>query len=196
MRSVTTTRRVQGGPPRLTTVVDLPGRQDRLRQMILYVCDKCVDADRFGLIKLNKILWKADFESFATCGVPITGRPYQRLELGPAPKEMKPVLRDMETDGAIRFDLTDFGEGIVEKRPIALVEPRLINFTIEDLKFVVRAVGYYWDKTGMETSDDSHGVAWKSRGNNDPMYYELSYLSDDQVPRRELDLLLKSISKS
>jgi hypothetical protein len=186
--------RVQNASPSLTARIDLPGQQDRLRQMILYISEKCVEAEQFGLVKLNKILWKADFEAFASRRKPVTGRPYQRLELGPAPKEMKPVLMEMETDGIIRFDLTDFGEGIIEKRPIALAEPHLINFTPDDLKFVVRAIGYYWDKTGMETSDDSHGIAWKSRANGDLMYYELSYLSDEEISPRQRTSILNKIA--
>ena len=75
--------RVKTTRPKLTPSVILPGKQDRLRQMILYVATKCAKAERMGLIKLNKILWKADFDAFAARQRPITGREYQRLDLGP-----------------------------------------------------------------------------------------------------------------
>jgi hypothetical protein len=32
-----------------------------MREMVLYVSQKNEDTDRFGLVKLNKIIWKADF---------------------------------------------------------------------------------------------------------------------------------------
>ncbi len=150
-----------------------------------------------GLTKLNKILWKADFDSYAARKKPVTGRAYQRLELGPAPKEMKPLLGDMLRTGSLRLELTDFGDGIVERRPIAEIDPRMHYFSAEDLDFVEAAISYYWEKTGKETSDDSHGVAWKSRENGDPIFYELAYLSDAEVsPRQRFEVLERSRKKA
>jgi hypothetical protein len=113
--------------------------------------------------------------------MPVTGRAYQRLELGPAPKEMRPLLNEMERLGIIDYKITYFGDGVIEYRPTAKVPPNLSFFSYDDLSFVDAAIAYYWDKTGTETSDDSHGIAWKSRENKATMYYELSYLSDEEI---------------
>ncbi len=164
--------------PRMTLSVDLPGRQARLRQMILYVSSRCAEAKRFGLIKLNKILWKSDFDAYAARGVPVTGRAYQRLALGPAPKEMKPVHREMMQEGLITLEVVDFGDGIKEQRTIPLVGPDLTLFSPDDIGYVDQAIIYYWNLTGMESSDDSHGAAWLTRHNGDPMPYESAMLSD------------------
>jgi Antitoxin SocA-like, Panacea domain len=164
----------------MTLKVDLPGGQDRLKQMILYVAHQCVTTKRFGGIKLNKIVWKAYFDAFATRGAPVTGRPYQRLKLGPAPKEMVPIRREMLRDRLIRIEKIDFGDDIVEHRTIALVEPNMTHFDDDDISFVDAAIRHYWDKTGREASDDSHGPAWASRSDQDPMPYESALLS----PRR------------
>jgi hypothetical protein len=167
--------------PRLTYAVDLPGGQDRLRQMILYVSKRCASARHFGLVKLNKIIWRADFEAFATRGVPVTGRPYQRLQFGPAAKEMLPIHSEMLRDGLIAVELRDFGDNMVERRTIALHDAALRNFNAEDLSFVDGSVRHYWDKTGTEASDESHGVAWSTRHDRDPMPYESAYLSDEEI---------------
>ena len=168
--------------PQLTTRIRLPGGQDRLKQMILYIADQCASAERFGLIKLNKILWKSDFDSFAARGVPVTGRDYQRLELGPAPKEITPLYRDMLRDGLIRVETIDFGDDVIEKRTIPLVQYDLSLFTEDDIRFVDAAITYYWMMTGTETSDDSHGTAWKTHNNGDPLPYELARLADRLLP--------------
>jgi hypothetical protein len=152
--------------------------------------------ERFGLIKLNKILWKADFAAFAARSVPVTGRAYQRLPLGPAPIEMAPLLAEMEQDGLIRFEFIHFGvapdgQEIIEKRPIALVEPNLRWFSPDDMSFVDEAIDYYWGMTGMETSDDSHGVAWRSRNNFDPMPYESAFLSEEKIHHDQLTRILE-----
>jgi hypothetical protein len=175
--------------PQLTTRIPLPGGQDRLKQMILYIAERCATAERFGLIKLNKILWKSDFDAFAARGVPVTGRDYQRLELGPAPKEIPRVYSDLLRDGAIRVEEVDFGDGIVEKRTIPLDRPNLKLFSPEDIAFVDAAIAYYWNMTGTETSDDSHGVAWKTHNNGDPLPYELARLSDQPLSNDALGRL-------
>ncbi len=176
--------------PQLTKSVRLPGGQERLRQLILYIAQRCANAQYFGAIKLNKILWKADFDAYAERGVPITGREYQRLQLGPAPREMVPLRRDMMELGQIRVEVHQFAEDIEEHRTIALRDPDLSRFTDDDLKFVDQSIRYYWDMTGRETSDDSHGVAWKTHHNGDSLYYELARLSDKPPSQRILRRLL------
>ena len=179
--------------PRLTYMVDLPGGQERLHQAILYVSTKCQNAKRFGGIKLNKIIWRADFESFLHRGQPVTGRAYQRLRLGPAPKEMLPVHRAMIDAGLIKVDIVDFGEGIIERRTVPLEAPDPRFFDDQDLGFLDDAVAYYWDLTGMETSDESHGMAWKTRSNGDPMPYESAYLSDRNLTNTQREKMEKMI---
>lgn len=167
-------------PPKLTFRVDLPGGQGRLREAVLYVCKKCVDAPYFGLTKLNKILWYADFTSFAERAQPVTGREYQRLDFGPAPIEMRPLLNEMQHKGEISID-----EARVfvfdERRPRALASPVLRNFSPADLGYIDRAIERFWSMTGKETSDASHGVAWRTRKNGDAMPYELAYLDDEPL---------------
>lgn len=178
-------------PPTLTPSVPLADGQKRLRALILYVAEECREAPRFGLVKLNKILWRADYSAFAERGRPVTGRAYQRLKWGPAPVEMKPLLREMFEAHDISYSDTDFGDDKVESRVIPEVPVDVRVFPAEDLRFVDRAISYYWDKTGTEASDDSHGVAWKTREDGDPMPYELAFLSDRKLEGRQLTRLVE-----
>ena len=171
--------------PDPTVKVDLPGGPDRMRQLILYVAQKLADAPHFGVLKLNKVLWRADFRSFAARAVPVTGREYRRLEFGPAPREMPALQRDMLARGLIRLDRTVAEDGKVEQRTVPLAMPDLTLFDADDLAFVDDSIRYYHPMTGAETSDDSHGAAWKSRNNGDPMPYELAYLSDAPLGRKQ-----------
>ena len=178
---------------KLTFKVELPGGQDRLRQMILYVAIQSLRTPRFGRIKLNKILWKSDFEAYAGRGVPVTGCAYQRLRLGPAPRAMLPLLTEMVQTGLLREDVTDFGDGIEERRPIALQQPNMSHFGRDDLRFVNDAIRHYWDLTGMETSDDSHGLAWQTRADREPMPYQSALLSDRRPGLAQLQRLKERV---
>ena len=168
-------------PRRLTYQVELPGGQLRLSEMILYISSNCVGARRFGKVKLNKILWKADFDAFASRRVPVTGRAYQRLQWGPAPVEMPPLYGEMLQDGLIHVDRVDLSDGFIEQRTIPDIKPELKLFSANDLFYVDASIEYYWDKTGREASDDSHGTAWQSREDGDPMPYELALLSEARL---------------
>lgn len=165
----------------LTVKEDLPGGQDRLRQAILYVAEKCVDAKRFGAVKLNKIIWKADFDSFAARGKSLTGREYRRQPLGPVPREMLPLHREMQRQGCISVEFREVGD-YVEERTIALIAPEMGRFfDNDDMAFFDSSIKHYWSMTGIESSDESHGVAWKTRRNGDQMPYELAFLSDEPI---------------
>ena len=92
---------------------------DKLRELILYICVAC-DADPyFGSTKLNKLLFFSDFAFFGATGRPISGAEYQKLENGPAPRIMKPLLDDMQERRELAIADRD-RDGLPQKRPVAL----------------------------------------------------------------------------
>lgn len=167
-------------PRHLTWKVRLPGGQDRLKEAVLYVAKACQEAEYFGLIKLNKILWRADFRAYAERKQPVTGRPYQRLRLGPAPVEMVIVLDELQASQFLRIEKRPIF-GFDEQRPVPLAEPDLKFFSPDDLKYIDEAVGYYWKMTGTITSEESHGIAWRTHDLSDLLPYESAFLSDEPV---------------
>jgi hypothetical protein len=174
---------------KFTWKVELPGGQRRLREAILFVARAAATARHFGLVKLNKIIWRADFESFTQRGQPVTGRQYQRLKQGPAPVEMRPLLNEMAAEGLLDIVRSAQGE-FEEQRPVARVAPMLKFFSEQDLDYLREAIRFYWDETGRETSDHSHGVAWQAGEDGDAMPYEFAYLSDEPIaPTQKAKLL-------
>jgi hypothetical protein len=163
----------------VTYRVNLPGGQRRLKEASLYVMQKAAAFEFFGLVKLNKILWRADFEAFHERHIPVTGRQYQALPAGPAPFEMRPILNEMLRDGDIEIVETDVPS---ELRPIAKVSPVLTFFSPHDLRFLDEAVAHYKDMTGTKASHESHGLAWSTREVGDPIPYEASIYNDAITP--------------
>lgn len=160
--------------------VDLPGGQRRLKEAALYIMQQARDFEYFGLVKLNKMLWRADFQSFRARGTPVTGRQYQKLERGPAPVEMLPLLNEMQNDGAVELVSTDIPN---ERRPVAKVPPVLNDFSPNDVTFLDEALEYYRPMTAAETSEESHGLAWKTREIGDPIPYESVMFLDEPLPQ-------------
>ena len=170
---------------KLTYRVELPGGQRRLREMILYVSKRAWQMPRWGKTKLNKILWDADFSAYRSRHTPVTGRPYQRLKAGPAPVEMPTVLAEMKEEGLIEIETVRVGNHD-EYRVIAIVDPNLRLFSADDLQYVDEAIERFWGLTAAESSDESHGVAWKTRHDMDPLPYESAMLSDELLSGQSL----------
>jgi len=174
----------QSSTPRLIYAFALPGGQARLHEASLYVIEKCAEAEFFGLTKLNKMLWRADFQAYAGRRQPVTGRQYHRLKFGPAPVEMPIVLDELLAFGAIKLEKRqkiDF----YENRPMACQSANHRWFSPDDLRYLDEAVEFYWGSTGRGVSKHSHGVAWETRENGEPMPYNLALLSDDPLTPSE-----------
>lgn len=168
--------------------MNLSGGQRRLKEAVLYVCSRSNGMERFGAVKLNKILWRADFRSYHIRATAVTGRQYQRLPMGPAPVEMPPIIAEMLREKIIEIERHQVG-AYVERRHVALVDPVLNLFSKDDIEFLDESISHYWNMTGIESSDQSHGVAWKTRENGDPIPYQAAYFEDSPLPPQTLNKL-------
>src|SRR5919109_351200 len=58
--------------------------EGRLKELVLYLACASETADPgFGMVKLNKLLYRADFEAFRRLGHSLTGETYQKQAYGP-----------------------------------------------------------------------------------------------------------------
>lgn len=171
---------------KVTYRINLHGRQRRMKEAILYVSRKAADQKFFGLVKLNKILWRADFRAFRERGLPVTGRQYQRQAQGPVAVDMPPLLGEMLRENILVWADTDVPR---ERRPSANADPNLSFFSPDDIRYLDEAIEYYRNLSATDASDDSHGVAWKVRNDGDPMPYEASLLQDAPLPKSMLNRL-------
>jgi hypothetical protein len=163
----------------------------RLREMILYIADRCMDDPTFGAVKLNKILYNADFLSYQEYGQSVTGAAYMRLPQGPVPQRLLHVRITMEEarEIAIRKHLVPlpgdkgFGE---QQRVIALRDPDLDHFKPRDIAVVDEVIRLLWGRSAKQVSDASHGRAWRICRDKERIPYEAVFISDE--PLTEYDI--------
>lgn len=150
----------------------------RLRELILYVSDKCADDRGFSVTKLNKILYFADFDSFRQYGEPVTGVEYMRLPQGPVPRVLIGVRHDMEEkkELAIQRRMVHRRE---QQRPISLRTANLDLFKARDIAIVDDVIQHLWGKTASEVSEESHGLVWQVTADKEPIPYEAALILDD-----------------
>lgn len=153
---------------------------ERLRELILYVADKCASDEYFGSVKLNKILYFADQVSYAAYGESITGSEYLPLPQGPAPKRLATVKGEMLEAREVIEQTRTVGGGYTQKRIIGLRAPDLTKFSGRDIATIDGTIEFLEKKTASDVSYFSHGRAWRIAYKNQcPMPYEAAFVSSE-----------------
>ena len=173
----------------LTFGSNTPENQKRLRELILYVAEKCGSDSKFGATKLNKILFWADFYSFARTGKPLTGVQYMRQQHGPVPKHFLPVRDEMIEEGELDVSERELFNGQRQIRFFAKRKPDVSVFTTEQIELVNEIIKYLRDQTAEEVSVQTHGRVWKSIPNGTLIPYEAIFVSDRGLLQSDIDAI-------
>lgn len=170
---------------------------DKLRQLILYICERSEGDPGFGAVKLNKLLFLADFLAYLRYGQAVTGQEYQALRQGPAPRRMLPIMREMHEAGEIAVRERDF-YGRRQRRAFALKEPDLSRFSAQEIDLVDRILHDWWGANAAQVSERSHQfVGWQLAGEGEVIPYNVT-LIDNREPtlqEREIGRALESIAR-
>jgi hypothetical protein len=166
-----------------------PQRRDdtKLEEAILYL-STLTERDRYcGAVKLNKLLFYADFIAYRRFGKSITGQEYQHLPLGPCPRGMKPALANLERRDAIATrDESMFGGGYVQKRTFAKRLADLSHFSGPEVDVLREAVERFWDINASDISDLSHEfIGWQLTEINETIPYSTVLIGTRKPTERE-----------
>jgi len=163
------------------------GDEEKLAELILYVSQKCATDPKFGAIKLNKILYLADFLSFGNWGEPITGVDYQHLRLGPAPRRLVPVRDALQSAGKLAVQTLPLKSGKRQTRTVNLSDPNLKLFSGREIALVDSVIEDLWNLDAEESSELSHRfVGWKMTKDGDSIPYGSIFISDEPLSPSEI----------
>lgn len=156
----------------------------KFQELILLVARECREDPRCGATKLNKILFYSDFLAYEELGRSISGEAYRKLERGPVPRRILPVVEDMLSAGWCAWDDRDwFGLPLRKLQPLR--EPDVSLFSAEELAVVRRVIRDLWELNAAEVSDLSHRFAgWQAAAPGEEIPYETVFVDE---PRRLTD---------
>ena len=158
----------------------------KLKELIVYISTLSERDDSFGAIKLNKLLFRADFTAYAQWGNPVTGVEYFALENGPAPKPMKKLLRLMEDRGEIAIREKDYF-GLTQHRVIPLRSPNMDSFSKEEMNFLFWLIQHYWGRSGTSMSNESHDfMGWSLAKLEETIPYSVALVGDREPTLDEI----------
>lgn len=170
-------------------MVDSPVAFDRekFRELVLYVARESEGDVHFGATKLNKILYFSDFKAFAITGEAISGADYQRLERGPAPRQILPLLKEMEREGEVaRTERRYFN--LLQKRVVPLRDPDMRAFSEQEVEIVDRVISELRLLNASQVTALSHlETGWQVARPGETIPYHSAYISNRRPTQRELE---------
>jgi hypothetical protein len=133
----------------------------------------------FGAVKLNKILYFADFYMYGESGTPITGANYVKLRQGPAPRQLLPAREELSRAGDACISKAMY-HGYPQERLIPTREANLDLFNAKEIALVDDIIQKLWGVNAANISDYTHRLAgWRIAEDNGDIPYESVFLSDE-----------------
>lgn len=154
----------------------MPLNEAKFREMILLIARRSDSDPSYGATKLNKLLFFADFSAYRRFGHSISGARYQKLEHGPAPRELLPVRERMIEDGRA-IELTRDYFGNVQRRLTSIDEPTITALSGREVALIDEIIQAYRGANATDTSDISHQfTGWKHAVFGEDIPYETALL--------------------
>ncbi len=162
--------------------------QYKLKNVILYILQKCGGKPNLGETVLYKLLYFIDFDAFEILGKPVTNMNYIKLQFGPVPclKDYNSVIEQMVKNDELKI-ISQTYHGMPQKRYISLVDPDLSIFKkAEEIKLIDKVINNLSDMNAKQIEDYVHeDTPWKIAKEKEIIPYYLVY--DRTAPYAQAD---------
>ena len=166
-------------------------KPEKLKNVILYILERCAGKPNVGETVLYKLLYFIDFDNFEVNGESISGLDYVHLQYGPVPvaSQYLPVIEKMKNNQELKIIIQDYF-GLKIKRYINLVNYTIGFLSPKETKIIDDVIGSLSNMTATQIEEYSHGDApWVLTGDKEIISY--NFVFERQVPysKRGLDNL-------
>ena len=142
-----------------------------LVEAIHCICNMASDnPEQLDQIKLNKVLWYADAQSYMRTGISITGTTYLRKPFGPVARGNLPAVKELERDGILRRGKVASGSGHWNTH-FDVIQPFVREILTESDIEIINDVydSVVAEHTSMGVSERTHGEIWQLAGRDEPL---------------------------
>jgi len=160
----------------------------KFKNLVHYICaQRSGDPSSLGAVKLNKILWLSDFRAYYRLGESITGARYVKRQYGPVPHQIKPILDELQNDGAIEIkEVSHFGKPKKEFR--VRYGASIDYFKEEEKKIIEDTIKLICEEhTAASISEASHDHVWKAAEDGEEMPYYTVFSIPGKITADELE---------
>jgi hypothetical protein len=157
---------------------EFPFDAERFKDLVLYVAAQCRDDPTYDNVKLNTMLYYADFAAYRAFGEPISGATYEKYSAGPAAKQLAEVGRELIACGQAQFvERPHFLGGHRQLIPSAVGAANGENFKPEERELVDSIVEFFAGKSAREVSQFvQREPGWAVADQREAIPYESGWL--------------------
>lgn len=136
--------------------------QGKQKELVLYMSQQSAEDEGFGMVKLNKLLYRADFEAYRVLGHSITGETYEKQEYGPVARHLLIALDDLASRHYIVWQHPQRGP-YKSHVPAATEPPDMDMFSPDELAVVDKTLNELAAHGGKSISEWSHetSAGWR-----------------------------------
>jgi len=172
--------------------------RQKFKELVLYFAQASAAAADvgFGMVKLNKLLYRADFEGFRLLGHSITGERYMKQEFGPVAYDLLLALDELAAEGRMTWSLFEAGP-YIRKAPTPSEreddQPDLTLFPDDERKIMEKALDDLAALGGKEVSEWSHeqSSGWRAAEIGQEIPYGTALLSTEPLSEAQMERALK-----
>ena len=172
-----------------------PEDRQKLKELMLYVSQRCGEKHNFGSVILYKILYFSDHFAYGKLGEPITGADYVKEKHGPIPRNAYPARQDLEREGRLVVNQVPKGRGTLHK-PVALDTPDMSLFSDAQIAIVDAVIDRFHGSSTRKVRTASHALAaWRAYQIGDTIPYETVFIAPNQKLTRKEHQLGQEIAR-
>jgi hypothetical protein len=162
----------------------------KFSELVLLLAELSAADPLMSRVKLNKLLYRSDFEAFRLLGRSITGATYIRGEHGPMAAELPRAEDDLGRRGLLSWKQIPAGP-YVQKVPIANEDADRSLFQQEELSIVNTAIKELEEHGGSGASKWSHeeSAGWRLNKDGAEISYESGLIDVTPLDPRRAQLL-------
>jgi hypothetical protein len=178
----------------------MAGRADfnpgKFLELVLLLTYRSEDDPRMSRVKLNKLVYRCDFESFRLLGRSMTGATYVVGQYGPMAAELPWAEERLGERGYLSWRHEEAGP-YTQKIPVAKEEPDDRQFSAEEHQIIADALTELRPHGGKGASDWSHeeSAGWRVREEDEVIPYASGLIdTETELEPEKLQLLREYVA--
>lgn len=175
--------------------LEMTFNRGKFKELVVYLCAASdqVGDEGFGMVKLNKLLYRADFEAYRLLGHAITGETYEKQEFGPVARDLPIVLDELAAAGRLRWQSIPRGPH-ERKVPTMTEDPDaaadMSLFPADERQVIADTLSELAVHGGKSASEWSHeeSAGWNvARELGEAIDYSTTFVSTAPIPAEDLE---------
>lgn len=147
----------------------------KLKNILLYILERCAGKPNIGETVLNKLLYFCDFNYYELYEEHLTGATYHKLPYGPVPVSLDTLIKQMISDKQVQRVKASF-HSYTQTRYLPLEKANLKELKASETEVIDHVIEQMSDWSAATISNYSHkDIPWLASKEGEAINYELAF---------------------